>query len=174
MFVVSALAAGPVSPATPSGCRVPKAGFWGADTAQAHVGSWAARGLQRTQRSDTASAGPVRSPRRGPPRASRECPASGARGQAPRPAADHGDLRGEAASFPEPRRAVLGSAGRSSPRPSGPAGFRSPDAAAAWKGRGLGCDFDTSGETVQITVFGGGAVALGRPGRSHVLLSQGS
>lgn len=40
-----------------AGCRVPKAGFWGADTAQAHVGSWAARGLQRTQCSDTGRRG---------------------------------------------------------------------------------------------------------------------
>lgn len=92
----------------------------------------------------------------------------------PDPAADHGDLREKRPLFLSRDALSWGSVGRSGPRPSGPAGFRSPDAAAAWKGRGLGCDFDTSGETVQITVFGGGAVALGRPGRSHVLLSQGS
>lgn len=67
-----------------------------------------------------------------------------------------------------------GQRGGAAPAPLDRLGSEAQMRPAAWKGRGLGCDFDTSGETVQITVFGGGAVALWRPGRSHVLLSQGS
>lgn len=67
-----------------------------------------------------------------------------------------------------------GQRGGAAPAPPDRLGSEAQMRPAAWKCRGLGCDFDTSGETVQITVFGGGTVALGRPGRSHVLLSQGS